>query len=206
MFTWDHDFTYCIGILASDGNISKDGRHIKFISKDLYIIEICKKVLKPNCRITTQSRAQEKIKRYFVLQFSDVKLVRFLHTTGIHPAKSKTIESVSVPDIFFADFIRGLFDGDGSISLINHPESKHLQVKLRFYSASRLFLEWIHKKLIFHLGISGGSISFGARCYALSFGKADAGKIIKFMYYSNNLSCLDRKKQLCGQVVELVYT
>lgn len=31
---WSPKFAYCIGLITSDGNLSKDGRHISFTSKD----------------------------------------------------------------------------------------------------------------------------------------------------------------------------
>jgi len=35
---WSPHFSYAIGLLTADGNLSKDGRHINFTSKDLDLI------------------------------------------------------------------------------------------------------------------------------------------------------------------------
>lgn len=199
-------FAYVTGILASDGNISRDGRHIKFISKDREIIEICRKIVSPNSKISMQSRSNEKSKKYFVLQFSNRKLVKFYNSIGIFAAKSKSIHQITLIAGTFQDFLRGVFDGDGSISIYNNKLSRQKQAKIRFYSASKQFLNWLQSTINTCTMIQGGSISFGARCYALTYGKKDAGKIIKFMYYSDDLPCLSRKKEVCGRVVELVYT
>lgn len=32
---WSPNFAYAIGLLVSDGSLSKDGRHICFVSKDI---------------------------------------------------------------------------------------------------------------------------------------------------------------------------
>ena len=36
---WSPEFAYAIGLLVTDGSLSKDGRHINFSSKDLDLIE-----------------------------------------------------------------------------------------------------------------------------------------------------------------------
>ncbi len=202
---WNANFAYCMGIMASDGNLSPDGRHIKIISKDEIIILNCQKALNPGAKITKQSRCNESEKKYFVLQFSDVKLYRFMNSIGLTSAKSKTIESVQIPYVYFRDFLRGEFDGDGSISIFKNKVSKQPQVKMRFASASYIFLIWLKTMIFHHASTAGGFItripgSLGGDCFSLDFGKSDAGKIINFMYYDGVQMFLDRKRIICGRV------
>jgi len=42
---WSPHFAYAIGLLATDGSLSIDGRHIDFTSKDLELVKIFKKYL-----------------------------------------------------------------------------------------------------------------------------------------------------------------
>ena len=32
---WNHNLAYAIGLLATDGNLSSDGRHMALVSKDI---------------------------------------------------------------------------------------------------------------------------------------------------------------------------
>ena len=43
---WSPDFAYAVGLLTTDGSLSKDGRHISFTSKDLQLAKLFKKCLK----------------------------------------------------------------------------------------------------------------------------------------------------------------
>ena len=36
---WSPDFAYAIGLITTDGNLSPDGRHVNFTSKDLELIK-----------------------------------------------------------------------------------------------------------------------------------------------------------------------
>ncbi len=37
---WSANFAYAIGLLVSDGNLSPDGRHIVFVSKDFELANL----------------------------------------------------------------------------------------------------------------------------------------------------------------------
>lgn len=192
---WNANFSYAIGLIATDGNLSKDGRHIIFTTKDEDLASLFIKSLNIECKITKKTRDKSKIKKYFVVQFSDVNFYKFLLKTGITPKKSKTIKKVLVPDDYFRDFLRGCIDGDGSISIFKHKESKKPQLKIRLASASEKFLLWIQKNIKKQLKTKGGYIWKDKKknVYTLTYGKEDGGKILIFMYYSKEVVCLERK-------------
>lgn len=84
---WNANFSYAIGLIATDGNLSKDGRHIIFTTKDEYLASLFIKSLNIECKITKKTRDKSKIKKYFVVQFSDVNFYKFLIKIGITPKK-----------------------------------------------------------------------------------------------------------------------
>ena len=201
---WSSKFAYAIGLLATDGNLSKDGRHILFTSKDKDLPPLFNKCLDIENKITKKARGGSKIKKYYVVQFSDRNFYEYLVKIGITPKKSKTIERVSVPRKYFRDFLRGCIDGDGSISIFNHPESKHKQLKVRLASASQNFLLWIHKNIRNTLKTKGGYIwkDNNKNVYTLSYAKEDGGKILLFVYYSSSVPCLKRKRDIAKKLGE----
>lgn len=191
---WRSGLAYAIGLLAADGYLSSDKRHLELTSKDKEQIINFKKCLGLKNKISKKTRAKEKIKRYYRVQFGSVKFYKFLESIGLKNKKSKTLEKVDIPDKYFPDFIRGYFDGDGSFGIFKHPESKHPQVKLRFTSASIQFLKWIKQKLEKTLNTEGFICKVkGAR--QLTYCKKDSIKLLNYMYYSPKLIWLSRKKK-----------
>lgn len=200
--TWSNDFAYVIGIIATDGNLSSDLRHINITSKDYEMIANCKKCLNLQNKIGKKARGGSVEKKYYVLQFGDKNFFEFLLELGLTPKKSKTIGKLKIPEIYFQHFFRGCIDGDGSISISTHPESKYLQYKVRLCSASKNFLDWILELSHKHFNIKGGSISKKDKSsvYVLRFGKEDSIKILR-MIYSKNVLCLSRKRNIALRIL-----
>jgi len=201
---WSANFAYAIGLFVADGSLSKDGRHLDFTSKDLEQVENFLYCIGSDNLISTKSRNTiGEGKNYFHTQFSDVTFYQFLNGIGIQNNKSLTINKVNVPNKYFADFLRGLLDGDGCISLSHHIESKILQVKTRFTSGSNEFLRWLKEKVTSVAGVDRGCITKSTRCEQLSYGKKDSLILINFMYYSSDGVCLRRKFDIAQRVLDL---
>ena len=111
---WSPNFAYAIGLITSDGNLSSDGRHIGFVSKDYELIEKFKTALAINNKVRMGVRGGETAKKYFYVKFGDKVFYNFLNGIGLFSRKSKTIKFVDIPNNLFKDFLRGLFDGDGT--------------------------------------------------------------------------------------------
>jgi hypothetical protein len=210
---WSKELAYVIGLIAADGNLSPDGRHINITSKDKELVVCVKKLLNLQNKIGRKARGQLKEKKYYVLQFGDINFYEFLNDLGLTRAKSKTISEVAVPDRLFIHFLRGCIDGDGNICSFKHPESKNLQIRLRLASASPVFLNWVLLKTRKLLNISGGYIYFqkSKGVSMLNFVTADASKILNALYHDKTAPALERKRKtafrlLKGRVVKLVYT
>jgi len=111
---WSAELAYIVGILATDGNLSVDARHITITSKDLDLLETVRDCLKLKNSIGQQRRL---LNPYYRLQWGDTSFYNWLVQIGLTPAKSLTLGPLQIPDNFFADFVRGVIDGDGSIGL-----------------------------------------------------------------------------------------
>jgi len=196
--TWSSELAYVVGIITTDGNLSPDGRHINITSKDEEMVQTVKKLLRLDNKIGKKARGYSTDKKYFVFQFGDINFYEFLLSIGLMPAKSKILKAVDIPSLFFRDFLRGCIDGDGSISISRHPESRLPQLRVRLVSASLDFLVWIHQCIRNECRVEGGYIYHAQRksVYTLSFGKADSMKIIKSMYYKKSLPSLKRKQSI----------
>ncbi len=125
---WSPNMAYVLGFILSDGCIIK-GSHkgysdaLKFgvQLKDIDILEKIKKQLSSAHSISVVRNAA-------YLSISSQKLVNCLKTLGITYKKSLKETVPRVPKKYVKDFVRGLIDGDGGISIDsnNYPT-------LRFY-------------------------------------------------------------------------
>ena len=200
---WSSDFAYVIGVIATDGNLSPDLRHIHITSKDEEMILNCKKCLGITNIIGKKARGGSKDKKYYVLQFGDKNFFEFLLSIGITPRKSKTINELKIPKEYFKDFLRGCIDGDGSITISNHSESRYPQYKVRLCSASKKFLDWILETCFDLFKVKGGSICIPkeSSVYTLTFAKEDSIQILR-QTYKGKITSLVRKKEVAFKILK----
>lgn len=191
---WSPNHAYAIGLLVADGSLSKTGRHIDFTSKDLELIkhlQICLQL--SHCKIGKKNSGTQNTKKYYRIQFGDVQFYKWLVTIGISPNKSTTIQSVTVPDEYFFDFVRGVFDGDGTIYA--YPDKRwrnSTTVTTGFASGSKPFLLWLQSNLNRHLDTTG-FLTQGSRVLQLRYGRSDSVKIFHALYKDDQSLYLNRK-------------
>ena len=192
-YQWSKKLAYIIGLIATDGSLSVDERHIDFTSKDLELIKIFKDCLKLSNKIGIKKSGTNRV--CFCIQFGNKNFYNFLNSIGIYKAKSKTIKRIDIPNKYFPHFLRGCLDGDGNIDLYKHAQSQYMQIRFRFASASKPFLEWILQVLKIKYSIEGGWIysQKNKSTHVLVFGKTDTLKIGKIMYHDHANLCLQRK-------------
>lgn len=190
---WSPNFAYAIGLLTADGCLSKDGRHIDMTSKDKPQVTLFKKCLGLATKVSGKYSGAGNLSYH--TQFGDVLFYRFLESIGLTAAKSKTISSVSVPQEYFLDFLRGYFDGDGSsYSYFDPVYAKSYRFYVSFTSASPKFLDWLKAGLHEKLGIKGHVSHNRNTPYAqLKYSKKEAIILTEGIYYAENLPCLRRK-------------
>ena len=191
-YTWNNDTAYLAGLFASDGCLSKDGRHLFMVSKDEEIIAATQRITSKSAKPTIKSGQFGTTAYHF--QFSDVALYDFFLEAGITPAKSKTIGVVSVPDLYYADFLRGYFDGDGTAYGYRDIRWKNsFMYYVGFVSASQEFLYWLQAQNRRLMQATSGKINPGIRASVLLYAKADSYKLFNAMYTPPPLFRLTRK-------------
>lgn len=192
---WSSDFAYAIGLIVSDGNVSRDGRTITFASKDIDQIENFLKALKIKNPIRAVTGGLKN--KTHSTQFSDMYFWNFLNHIGIHPNKSRTIGCVAIHKDFMSDFVRGVFDGDGSFY---YYWDKRWKSSFMFYvsiaSASKVFIDWIRSEIEDMVGIRGhfSAPSPTGTTWQLKYAKTEAKLLIRKMYEKVDCVALRRKK------------
>jgi hypothetical protein len=192
---------YLVGLIASDGCLSKDRRHIDITSADYDYLNRIKSLCGIKAGIGRKKGGYGTVAYH--IQMTSRGFYDFLMSIGLTPKKSKTIRNLDVPQEYFADFLRGEIDGDGSIRNWIHPGNGREQWSLRIVSASRKFLEWIQHECeaVFrvrgkiHKDEGGGYVK-----YVLKYGKLAAQVILSRCYWGDDL-VLPRKARLACECV-----
>lgn len=190
---------YVVGFITADGNLSKDKRHITLVSKDERLLFDIRRVLHLKNKIGKKSRGGNSNKIYSYLGIGDKKFYNYLLSIGLMPKKSLIIGEMKITDGYFRDFLRGVIDGDGSITGWVHNTNKNEQWSLRIVSGSRNFIKWLKNEIEKIFKVRGKMYGYrrmnmGNFLYQVKFGKFATKIILKDCYYKKCLA-LERKKK-----------
>lgn len=192
---WTSQLAYAVGLITTDGSLSKDGRHMAFISKDLELINTFRKCLNLENTVAFKASGYAPEATAYVVQFGDVNFYKFLVSLGLTPNKSKSMSELKIPPRYFFDFLRGHFDGDGSFySYWDKRWASSFMFYLTFISASLDHLLWLRQTILSQLGVAGHmNTTIKNRAHQLKYAKKEAVQIIDKMYKDAHSPRLDRK-------------
>jgi len=191
---WSPQLAYAIGLLTSDGNLSKDGRHIDFTSKDLEQVENLIKCLGISNKIGTKKSGTANLA--YRVQIGDVNFYQFLLSIGLMPNKSKVLSSLNISKGYFFDFLRGFFDGDGSTySYWDRRWKSSYMFYMCFASASKNHIEWLRNQILVHISLKGHTSKSPKKgCYELRYAKREGTILARKIYENKPSMCLNRKR------------
>lgn len=188
---------YILGFITADGSIHKKRPYItiELNEKDRYLLEFIKNEICPRQNILEYKRFDKRTNK----TYSSIKIAIYseeikkdLEKLGIKPNKTSMglfINVEKIPEKYFYDFIRGLFDGDGCISLKESQSGFYNVCKITCSDFS--FLEKIQKRIDLQ-----SSIQKEKTYYNLVFGHNPSLELYKLMYKDCESSYyLERKKE-----------
>ncbi|MDD5750506.1 MAG: hypothetical protein PHU56_02550 [Candidatus Pacebacteria bacterium] len=214
-FGWTPEMAYAVGLLTTDGNLSKNGRSIAMRSSDIQQLEAFRSCLGIQNKISQTYNNGWAKKPSYVIQFGSIQLYNWLLTIGLFPAKTYTIGEMKIPDEYFRDFLRGHLDGDGCISTYidkwnTFKNSKYIYTRLwtRFISASENHIKWLRKNIAQLTNCNGHIWEAKPKrkiqttsMWVLKFGKKDSIKLLSWLYYSPDVPCLKRKRDIAENFI-----
>lgn len=201
---WTPPLAYAVGLIATDGCLYGDGRHLAFISKD-------EDLMRTLLRLVDRSHIRYRRLESgfggwaFRGQFSHAVLYRWLLTVGLMPRKSLVLGGIDVPIDFLMPVVRGLLDGDGTVYTLVHRPTRRTYRNYRykrlwtfFNSASVRHVEWLQERLACALGIRG-YIEVLKRedhenpLYRLKYGNLASKVLLPAIYDDEDVPRLERK-------------
>lgn len=198
---------WLLGFLASDGTIRKDSNEIKIglARKDKEILEKIRQEL----ALTTTVKDYITTNGYecSTLQWTCAEHKQDLAEYYIIPAKTFQLKP---PDKlnpkYYIDYIRGYFDGDGSISLMrnSHPDAIG-NLRWQICSATPELLEWIVNILYEQFNIPKVKLqkrTGTTNLYLIQYSTNSTKKIYNILYTPNSLY-LARKKEHFDEIIKL---
>ncbi|MBU4466447.1 hypothetical protein KKF47_00035, partial [Patescibacteria group bacterium] len=214
-FKWTPELAYAIGLLTTDGNLSGDGRHMTMRSSDIQLLTTFKQCLGLENKIARSKNDGWATKPSYRVQFGNVQFYKWLLKIGLFPAKTYTIGELKIPDEYFRDFLRGHLDGDGSVwtykdewNTFKNPKYVYTRLWVRFISVSKNHIRWLKGNITKLVKIEGHiwerkpSRSYQTTSlWEVRFAKKESIKLLRWIYYKNNLPCLKRKRKTALQTM-----
>lgn len=200
---WSPRLAYAVGLIATDGCLYNDGRHLSLTTIDRDLAMTFQRCLRIRVKLGKKKSGYSGGLAYHV-QFGDVLFYRWLVEIGLTPKKSKTIGPLKVPDRYFFDFLRGCFDGDGTIYAYWDSRWKSSYMfYVQFASASEPFLQWLQSTILCLSDVSGKVKPMASRTYRLVYAKRASHVLVRRMYYSRQVPALRRKLAKVRKIVRI---
>ena len=207
---------YLLGAYMTDGNVCTTPKFKNFSisSKDGDWLDLIRALISPTKKL--QIRAD-----HFRLKIFDLEIIDWLISYGCVPNKSLTLKmEKSIPEKYIKDFIRGVVDGDGSISvcnynkIINHKIHTYKKVNAYICSASYEFINQLFNILNskFKCGlirltpskkpcyIKGKKVISKNPIWRIYFNDSNAKKFLSWIYSNAEIS-LPRKAKLVSEIL-----
>lgn len=188
---------YIIGMLAADGHICSTNNGICLQLNDEDVIEKISKILNLNYKTRKNNKTGN---NYFLMRKSNWKWKQDLISHGIVEKKSLILAfPTTIPEHLMRHFIRGYFDGDGSISLCINKKTGRKTPQMSVVS-SISFLEGL-KKIIFDNIGAKLTITNKGKYYTTSWGGIHVTKKFYDYLYKDSTIFMDRKKLKFEQIL-----
>lgn len=187
------EMAYVLGVFMSDGYLTKKTSGNLFLClklNDKDLLETVKNLMTFEGSVCGAGLTQSGNQSYKI-EISDPKIIEDVQKWGVLERKTLTAKfPVELPQEYWRDFIRGIFDGDGCVHLSKDKRRKSSYNKQCVFLGTRDILSQIPP--LFNL--KDKIVEYKKICRLVYYKLADLQRIFDMFYYSDNVPCLLRKK------------
>lgn len=187
------EMAYVLGVFMSDGYLTKKTSGNLFLClklNDRDLLETIKSLMNFEGSVCGAGLTQSGNQSYKI-EISDPKIIEDVQKWGVVERKTLTAKfPVELPQEYWKDFIRGIFDGDGCVHLSKDKRRKSSYNKQCVFLGTREILSQIPP--LFNL--EDKIVEYKNICKLVYYKLADLQKIFDMFYYSDSVPCLLRKK------------
>jgi hypothetical protein len=194
------DKAYFLGFIVADGCVYNNGNTIKIIQKETDILYEFKKFINSEAPIFNS-----KTINISSISITSSKTKKDLENLGIHSNKTMVIKYPNISENLQNHFVRGVFDGDGCISLRTDKRDNSQRGQVNICSGSYDFIKEYYDRLVEYCGLSGKNKIRNPKgsYYVVDWGGlSDVEKIYEFLYKDSNVY-LKRKRETFDKVVSI---
>lgn len=178
----NEDSAYWLGVMYADGNVSENHKgttgRVILSSTDKEWVENFSKVISYSGPVREEIHKKFK-KSIWKVTIDSRALFEDLVKNGCVPKKSLVIKFPSIEKKLERHFIRGYFDGDGSVTVCKNIKSANWKIlKTSFCSGSKEFLQ----ELVERLPSKNKSVYSGKRIYEIKLSLNDSLNLYHYMY------------------------
>ena len=141
---------YLLGFLYADGFVGNEKfNNIVVQVKDEEIVTMFKKAIDftGDIREVKSAGGFSNSSQHYSLNFSSEKMASDLRSLGLYPGKSTTMSTLpNIPNELYRHFVRGYFDGDGSICVSNRTSYHTVGGERKKYTYKTYILDIIGTK------------------------------------------------------------
>lgn len=204
---------YLLGAFMTDGCVKVYDKRklVTLTSKDQDWLSLIKDIICPELPITQYNNCG-------ILNFYSTEMAEILISQGCTSQKSLTLQFPEIPQKYLPDFIRGLIDGDGSISQSSYTVKK--TGKSYFHNVCYLcssapdFIKEFYKIVCNDFNCTlkiqsnvGRSVKYLHPHYRVTFTNSHCNKFLKKIYYPGHLLSMPRKRQMAKKLINnLIYS
>lgn len=194
------DKAYFLGFIVADGCVSEKSNSVQIIQKETYILEEFKKYIEFNGPVY-----KDEHRGISCITVNSTKTKKDLENLGIKPNKTMIVKYPNISEHLQNHFIRGVFDGDGCISLRTDKRDNSQRGQVNICSGSYDFIKEYYNRLVKYCDLSGKNKIRTPKgsYYVVDWGGlSDVEKIHDFLYKDANIF-LRRKKETFDKVVSI---
>lgn len=191
------DKAYFLGFIVADGSVNSISNIIQITQKEPEILYEFKKYI-----LYEGDLAKSKNRNVFDIKISSSKMKSDLLSLGISPNKTMSVKYPNIPENLQNHFMRGVFDGDGCISIHHDKRDNTDRGQVNICSGSFEFINRYVDNLVKYCDVKKNNIRQPKGTYYVVDwgGLSDVENIYRFLYKDATIF-LERKKKTYDMVM-----